>query len=303
METNSTDPTPFSTPIRSPEPVAVPDPPVTDTPTNSISDETDCDNNLRSKTIHEEDDVVCANEHVTDAQSDASASQNTAHEDTEQNEITDTNTNALENSTDEVDVVTATDDRESDSRGAVESVTETNETETPNDTENIETVTLHITETPNETEVTENATETQNDTEVAESSTAATALTTLTIEDETVATENTTNETENETNATALPQTEVIVEDALTFDENHFSTPTGASPVTSPGARRRRTTTASSMEDSEVRPGGLVRVRRDVAGSGLFGTQKLCRWTIVYVKMVFGVILFDAVNAKSGFYY
>lgn len=39
--------------------------------------------------------------------------------------------------------------------------------------------------------------------------------------------------------------------DALTFDENHFSTPTGgASPVTSPRSRRR---TTSSMDDSEVR--------------------------------------------------
>lgn len=41
-------------------------------------------------------------------------------------------------------------------------------------------------------------------------------------------------------------------EESLTFDENHFSTPVGgASPARSP-SRRRRTTT-SSMEDSEVR--------------------------------------------------
>lgn len=49
-------------------------------------------------------------------------------------------------------------------------------------------------------------------------------------------------------------------EEALTFDENHFSTPVGgASPVRTPRGRRRRATT-SSLEDSEVR------TRREVRG-------------------------------------
>lgn len=218
MDTNSTDPTPFSTPIRSPEPIPHDlETTVANTPTNSISDETDCDNSLRNKDIQEEDDVVCANEHVHDAQSDASTSQNTASEATdqaEQNEITNTS-ESVENSNDndEVDGETApTDNQEILTQEVIADETETqNETQTQNETEDIQ----------NETENTQNGSDaTENETEV--------------------------------------PQTEVVVEDALTFDENHFSTPTGASPVTSPVSRRRRSTT-SSLEDSEVRQHGRVR--------------------------------------------
>lgn len=51
-------------------------------------------------------------------------------------------------------------------------------------------------------------------------------------------------------------------EEALTFDENHFSTPVGgASPARTPRGRRRRTTT-SSLEDSEVRTRWGLRGRR-----------------------------------------
>ncbi|KAJ8716968.1 hypothetical protein PYW08_005367 [Mythimna loreyi] len=264
VETNSTDPTPFSTPIRSPEPVAA-DTAATNA-TNSISDETDCDNNLRNNTIQEEDDVVCANEHVVDAQTDASASQNTATEDhAEQNDITDA-TNAsevIDNSTDEVDVVTATDDRQNDSRGDADNGAETTEAEPVNETEGSVTETRSDTETQNETP-TENATETvaetQVATETAEENAAETPNTTE------VNTETATEVTENETDQTALPQTEVVVEDALTFDENHFSTPTGTSPATSPGTRRRRTTT-SSMDDSEDETDGSTESTRSSSAS------------------------------------
>lgn len=44
-----------------------------------------------------------------------------------------------------------------------------------------------------------------------------------------------------------------IVAESLTFDENHFSTPTGGSPEGRSPTSRRRRTTASSMDDSEVR--------------------------------------------------
>ncbi|XP_068620749.1 E3 ubiquitin-protein ligase Nedd-4 isoform X2 [Battus philenor] len=42
-----------------------------------------------------------------------------------------------------------------------------------------------------------------------------------------------------------------IVAESLTFDENHFSTPTGGTPEGRSPTSRRRRTTASSMEDSE----------------------------------------------------
>ncbi|XP_013137372.1 PREDICTED: E3 ubiquitin-protein ligase NEDD4-like isoform X2 [Papilio polytes] len=42
-----------------------------------------------------------------------------------------------------------------------------------------------------------------------------------------------------------------IVAESLTFDENHFSTPTGGSPEGRSPTSRRRRTTASSMDDSE----------------------------------------------------
>ncbi|KAJ8717592.1 hypothetical protein PYW07_005522 [Mythimna separata] len=258
VETNSTDPTPFSTPIRSPEPVAA-DAPVTNA-TNSISDETDCDNNLRNNTIQEEDDVVCANELVVDAHTDASASQHTATEaQPEQNETNATTSEVIENSTDEVDVVTATDDRQNDSRGETENFTETTETEPVNETEANVTETRSETETQNETP-TENTTETVAETQAATESVAENATETQEADTETA-----TEVTENETEQT-LPQTEVVVEDALTFDENHFSTPTGASPVASPGTRRRRTTT-SSMDDSEDETDGSTESTRSSSAS------------------------------------
>ncbi|XP_049701340.2 E3 ubiquitin-protein ligase Nedd-4 isoform X3 [Helicoverpa armigera] len=238
-ETNSTDPTPFSTPIRSPEPVHDPDTAVTNAPTNSISDETDCDNNLRNKTIPEEDDVVCANELVGDAQTEASTSHDTASEPNDE-EQTETNTVQVTEHTDEVDGEAATEEQD-DSRVDTENTTEQTETET---------------EVPNETETPpQNESEMQNEAEEND-----TERTTEVIE----------NETEPETEVTeevALPQTEVVVEDALTFDENHFSTPTGGvSPVTSPAARRRRTT-ASSIDDSEDETDGSTESTRSSSAS------------------------------------
>lgn len=211
---------------------------MTNAPTNSISDETDCDNNLRNKTIPEEDDVVCANEQVGDAQTEASTSHDIASEPNDQEQI-ETNTVQVTEHTDEVDGEAVTEEQD-DSRVDTENTTEQTETEVPNGTE---TETQNESETQNEAE----ANDTERTTEVIE------------------------NETEPETEVTeevALPQTEVVVEDALTFDENHFSTPTGGvSPVTSPAARRRRTT-ASSIDDSEVRhlrtTCGTRRVERNV---------------------------------------
>ncbi|KAF9410612.1 hypothetical protein HW555_010342, partial [Spodoptera exigua] len=214
-ETNSTDPTPFSTPIRSPEPVAhVADSAVTNQ-TNSISDETDCDNNLGNKTTQEDDDVVCANEVVGDAQTDTNT--------TDQTEVTQDGVVTPEERN------TANEGHESNERGT------TNEADTENETH---------------TEVVENETETTAS-EAAETETASPQ--TETVEPQT---------------ETAVPQAEVIVEeDALTFDENHFSTPTGgASPVTTPTNRRRRTTT-SSMEDSEDETDGSTESTRSSSAS------------------------------------
>lgn len=59
------------------------------------------------------------------------------------------------------------------------------------------------------------------------------------------------------TNIVEVRNVELVTED-LTFDENHFSTPTGGTPNRSPRTRRRRTT-ASSLDESEVRNDRPVR--------------------------------------------
>ncbi|KAH9639071.1 hypothetical protein HF086_003602, partial [Spodoptera exigua] len=246
-ETNSTDPTPFSTPIRSPEPVAhVADSAVTNQ-TNSISDETDCDNNLGNKTTQEDDDVVCANEVVGDAQTDTSTSHDAANTAADTAELTDNTNNETDNTT------------TADEAGGNTPPTDTPQDEGPDTTDHTE-VTQDGVVTPeerntaneghesNERDTTNEAdTENETQTEVVENETETTASEAA--ETETASPQTETVELQTET---AVPQAEVIVEeDALTFDENHFSTPTGgASPVTTPTNRRRRTTT-SSMEDSE----------------------------------------------------
>lgn len=209
--------------------------------TNSISDETDCDNNLGNKTIQEDDDVVCANEVVGDAQTDTSTSHDTASRAADAAELTeDANTETANTTTDEPggDTLT-TDTPQGESRDTTDNTEVTQvSTDTPEERD-----TANEGDVSNERDAT-NETETQNETqtEVVENET------------ETVATEAAETETPAPQTETAVAQADVIVEeDALTFDENHFSTPTGgASPVATPTARRRRTTT-SSMEDSEVR--------------------------------------------------
>ncbi|XP_022815749.1 E3 ubiquitin-protein ligase Nedd-4 isoform X3 [Spodoptera litura] len=262
-ETNSTDPTPFSTPIRSPEPVAhVADSAVTNQ-TNSISDETDCDNNLGNKTIQEDDDVVCANEVVGDAQTDTSTSHDAVSRAADTAELTeDTNTEAANNTT-------------TDGAGGDTPPSDAPQGESRDTTDNTE-VAQGSTDTPEERDTanegdvanerdTANETESQNETqtEVVENET------------ETAATEAAETETAAPQTETAAPQTEIAVaqaeviveEDALTFDENHFSTPTGgASPVATPTNRRRRTTT-SSMEDSEDETDGSTESTRSSSAS------------------------------------
>ncbi|XP_012546515.1 E3 ubiquitin-protein ligase Nedd-4 isoform X3 [Bombyx mori] len=79
-------------------------------------------------------------------------------------------------------------------------------------------------------------------------------------------TENNGNDLNDETTNEARSE-QPVIEDTLTFDENHFSTPTGGvSPERSPRTRRRRTTT-SSMEDSEDETDGSTESTRSSASS------------------------------------
>ncbi|CAH0589905.1 unnamed protein product [Chrysodeixis includens] len=201
-DSNSTEPTPFSTPIRSPEPAAHEPDEATDTHTNSISDETDCDNNLRNKTIPEEDDVVCANEQVSEAQSDASTSQSTAseHAEPEHNEITRSD---QDKDTDDV----------ADPATAAADTAETGEQEAESE------AAAPLTQ---ETEPAPAAPD--PDTQAAPPTAA---------DDSPVV-------------------TTVLVEDALTFDENHFSTPTAASPAASAPHSDTEDETDGSTETSST---------------------------------------------------
>ncbi|CAB3244315.1 unnamed protein product [Arctia plantaginis] len=237
-ETNSTEPTPFSTPIRSPAPVQIPDP--GEAPSYSISDETDCDNNLRNKTPQEEDDVVCANQ-LHDVQNDNEnggrndANTSLTNENDEQTEITNEDSEATDNTNE----VTIPDDGIANSNTAESNV--------------INTVTDSETTTTNETVATSenNSENIENAAESIESDTARSSNVPVNdsnvSEDDVIVAEN--DEVVPVTNIVEVRNVELVTED-LTFDENHFSTPTAGTPDRSPMTRRRRTT-ASSLDESE----------------------------------------------------
>lgn len=97
-------------------------------------------------------------------------------------------------------------------------------------------------------------------------------------------------------------------EEALTFDDNHFSTPVGgASPARTPRSRRRRTT-ASSLENSEVRTRWEVRRRRGTqikTNSTIFDENyqkllKIVRITIFPVFCFIYLILIHLTALISG---
>ncbi|XP_075981805.1 E3 ubiquitin-protein ligase Nedd4 isoform X2 [Anticarsia gemmatalis] len=257
MDTNSTEPTPFSTPIRSPEPAQ----PETEATTNSISDETDCDNNLRNKTIQEEDDVVCANERHDARREhdghDATTSQ-TASENVEQNEITNDGTGSSENTEATAEVVENTTVIE-------ESAVVENETAVVNGTETTENSTESASSehTENETVTTNTSQETDTNVPDTDANVAESDANTDTTPENDADVPQRDVQVENE--IVEVRNVELVTED-LTFDENHFSTPTGGSPERSPQARRRRTTT-SSMEESEDETDGSTESTRSSSAS------------------------------------
>ncbi|KAM3959450.1 LOW QUALITY PROTEIN: E3 ubiquitin-protein ligase Nedd4 [Aphomia sociella] len=196
-ETNSTETTPFSTPIRSPELVTDGTERVLDEDSENAAptslSETDCDNNLRGS--QEEDDVVCANEGVARLCGTE-----------EDNETDDAQVNRDENASQETDVA------EQNGADIEQTNNDTNDSPTEVNTEQIE-----------------NREESENSR--------------VTVEDNEYVDEIAVEQTEND-------DIEESAEELLTFDENHFSTPTGgASPQRSPALRRR---TASSESEDET---------------------------------------------------
>ncbi|XP_049877372.1 E3 ubiquitin-protein ligase Nedd-4 isoform X2 [Pectinophora gossypiella] len=213
--------TPHSTPTRSPEQAG--EQIEQDTEHNgptSLSNETDCDTRHR-----EDDDVVCANEvrlrepdgnNEDSAQDDTSqvngnAEQNTPNRETrEDNDIND----EAPRESNEVSESNAEQERQTP-QVSVESV-ETTE----NPTDNTET----------EDTTTENADTQNNASEIT--------VTDGQIVEHTAVTENlerreeTEEQSEEAREARESERREAEIEEALTFDENHFSTPRGASPRT-----------------------------------------------------------------------
>ncbi|XP_013162523.1 PREDICTED: E3 ubiquitin-protein ligase Nedd-4-like [Papilio xuthus] len=213
-DSTSTEVTPFSTPVRSPEPAnASATAPNVPTDTSNLSN--DCDTNIR-----EDDDVVDAptsanadvDNVVTTEETVATEATNvntTEHaQDTSDNEIASTSQiNNIENVADDTEATINNENDElvrqqSNEDAQSQSTAETNASEEAND--NVEEVRV------NGDEVTPAADDDDDEVELIE-----------------------------------------IVAESLTFDENHFSTPTGGSPEGRSPTSRRRRTTASSMDDSE----------------------------------------------------
>ncbi|KPJ04128.1 E3 ubiquitin-protein ligase Nedd-4 [Papilio xuthus] len=213
-DSTSTEVTPFSTPVRSPEPAnASATAPNVPTDTSNLSN--DCDTNIR-----EDDDVVDAptsanadvDNVVTTEETVATEATNvntTEHaQGTSDNEIASTSQiNNIENVADDTEAIINNENDElvrqqSNEDAQSQSTAETNASEEAND--NVEEVRV------NGDEVTPAADDDDDEVELIE-----------------------------------------IVAESLTFDENHFSTPTGGSPEGRSPTSRRRRTTASSMDDSE----------------------------------------------------
>ncbi|RVE44377.1 hypothetical protein evm_010998 [Chilo suppressalis] len=272
-ESNSTEPTPYSTPIRSPEHGSRTE---VVGPTTSLS-ENDCDNNLRGSETAEEDDVVCANEiaiaRPTEVQTDdvaqdscdnrAGTSQ-TGDEERTLNDIEETNGRTELEETSNSDVVgEVVENPKSDevvdaiNRAVTDNVAVEDSNE--NDPRTNETVPQ-----TNGEELTDDSRTTANVTEVSDERT----------ETETETRENT-NTDDVSAEATDVDLVEIQIsgeeaaavdsEESLTFDENHFSTPSGGSRAATP--RRSRRATAASVDDSEDETDGSTESTRSSSAS------------------------------------
>lgn len=228
-------------------------------PTNSISNETDCDSNLRG----EDDDVVCANENARNT--DASVAQDSCDNASTSQVPTAT---GGDNSSDTVEANNeqndATNREQSAAPLATVGETDENEAETidasvPNGETRVTEATEESTNETNESRI-GNVQETtghrdDDDVETNERSAENGQATNESSEtnDDRVTNRNENSETNDERVLETNGDIEIVdaaeaTEESLTFDENHFSTPVGG---LSPRGRRR--TTTSSMEDSEVR--------------------------------------------------
>ncbi|XP_047996855.1 E3 ubiquitin-protein ligase Nedd-4 isoform X2 [Leguminivora glycinivorella] len=242
---NSTEGTPFSSPVRSLDRESNPE-----VPQSSLSNT--CDSNLR-----EEDDVVCANEvrqrdvdNENVAQDcDTISSQNDQSEDAvagqSENAVAGQSENAEASQSEEAEASQSENAEASQSENAEASQSENAEGNQIDD--NGEASAVEQSEAKAENEETADHTERESNLENAG------GVNTETDERDSNVEANATSvdeaERERQQDERDADSIEIEIEEALTFDENHFSTPTGG---TTPerGASRRRMT-SSSMDDTE----------------------------------------------------
>ncbi|XP_045537381.1 E3 ubiquitin-protein ligase Nedd-4 [Papilio machaon] len=217
-DSTSTEVTPFSTPVRSPQTANASATAPDNVPTETSNLSNDCDTNVREDndndvidaptsanadvdnlTTEETPETVATNVNTTEDTQDTSGNEiaSTSQINTVENVAADNNTESTSNNeTDELVRQQSNDDAQS------QSTAETNASEEAND--NVEEVRV------NGDEVRPTGDDDDEEVELIE-----------------------------------------IVAESLTFDENHFSTPTAGSPESRTPISRRRRTTASSMDDSE----------------------------------------------------
>ncbi|CAG9795930.1 unnamed protein product [Diatraea saccharalis] len=278
-ETNSTDPTPYSTPIRSPEHDSGTE--IVESAT-SLS-ENDCDNNLRCNETTEEDDVVCANETARSrdvraddvAQDDCDNQASTSQTEIEDDDIMPKDTDDVNNKTDvdetpPADVVDAVEACNKDvvAEGHDRSVPIGNDnTETNDDIER-----TNSSESVDDRGATEDSHGETNETEGESNESQTVVVTDVDVQGDSDVRENRTETRERQADGTGAGVVEIEIEDSeaseesLTFDENHFSTPVGGSRAATP-RRSRRATAASMDDDTEDETDGSTESTRSSSAS------------------------------------
>ncbi|CAG5014926.1 unnamed protein product [Parnassius apollo] len=230
-DSTSTEVTPFSTPTRSPEPAGE----IVPTETANLSN--DCDTNIRENGNDDDNDVVEAQISIrTEVESNV--------------EVHEANVNTIEN-TQEACLNDNASTSQVDSEDIIADVNNTEESTRDNDNVDLPNRGQHNDSTSVQPDNSEHLTEEAEGNENADSSRvngAQEPRTTTEAEDEEV-------------------ELIEIIDESLTFDENHFSTPTGGTPETRTPTSRLRRATASSMDDTEDETDGSTESTRSSSAS------------------------------------
>ncbi|CAK1584034.1 unnamed protein product [Parnassius mnemosyne] len=230
-DSTSTEVTPFSTPTRSPEPAGE------NVPTETANLSNDCDTNIRENRNDDDNDVVEA--------------QISEHTEVENNlEVVEANVNTIENAQETCHHENAS-TSQVDSEDNIADVDDTEESTRDNDNVDLSDRQQNNVSTSVQPDCTEHVTEEAEGNENAGNSGvngAEEPRTTTEAEDEEV-------------------ELIEVIDESLTFDENHFSTPTGGTPETRTPTSRLRRATASSMDDTEDETDGSTDSTRSSSAS------------------------------------